>query len=60
MNKLKTTKFDNYWQVRIPQFPDAKRNQVLRLANSNRVSIGAYIGNLLDEEIRKASKEERV
>ena len=56
MKEFKRTKD---WTVRITNFPKEKRNQLTTLAKSHRMSTGAYIGNLLEEEIRKASKEER-
>ena len=49
---------NNYWTVRIKSFPKEKRTAVQELADSKRLSIGAYIGNLLDEQI-KQNKEAR-
>ena len=46
-------------EISIPRFPKEKKAIINGIAKANRQSIGAYIGNLLDEEIRKASKEER-
>lgn len=44
---------NNYWTVRIKSFPKEKRMAVQELADSKRLSIGAYVGNLLDEQIRQ-------
>lgn len=51
--KLYDCKNTEYWTVRIRAFPKEKRKAVERIADSQRVSIGAYIGNLLDEQIRQ-------
>ena len=56
--KLYECKNPNYWMVRVKDFPKEKRKEIERIADRNRVSIGAYIGNLLDEQI-KQNKEAR-
>lgn len=49
---------DSYWMVRIRAFPKEKRKTVERLADSKRLSIGSYIGNLLEDQIRQAEAKE--
>ena len=49
---------DSYWMVRIRDFPKEKRKTVERLADSKRLSIGSYIGNLLEDQIRQAEAKE--
>ena len=49
---------EQYWTVRIRAFPPEKRRAIERIANTKRLSIGSYLGNLLDEEIRKADAQE--
>lgn len=58
MKTFKCTNQDR-WAISIPRFPKEKKAIINGIAKANRQSIGAYIGNLLDEEIRKAGKEER-
>ena len=50
---------NSYWTIRVIGFPLQQREKLASIAKSHRMSTGAYIGNLLEEEIRKASKEER-
>lgn len=57
MNKRKCN--NKYWTLRVSGFDEEQRKKLAIIAKSHRQSVGAYIGNLLDEEIRKASKEER-
>ena len=45
------------WMVRVTNFPKEKRKAVEQLAESKRLSIGADVGNLLDEQIDNAGKE---
>lgn len=49
---------NKYWTVRIKAFPKEKRKAIERIADSQRVSIGAYVGNLLEEQIQKANLSE--
>ena len=56
---MKYVNCSKYWMIRLVGFTPEKRRQLADIAKSHRQSVGAYIGNLLDEEIRKASKEER-
>lgn len=44
--------------LRVPRFPENKRKALAKVARDHRQSIGAYVGNLLDEEIRKAEARE--
>ena len=44
--------------MRVRDFPLEKRKAIERIANTKRLSIGSYLGNILDEEIRKASTQE--
>ena len=41
------------WTIRIPNFPEEKRREVVNLANESRRSVGSYLGSLLDREIEK-------
>lgn len=58
MESFKRDKFTEYWTVRVRDFPANKRKEIERLAESQRQSIGSYVGNLLDEQIRKAREAE--
>lgn len=53
MNTYRCRNKTNYWMVRIPGFPSKKREVLHSIATSKRMSTSAYIGNLLEEEIRK-------
>lgn len=46
------------WMISVPAFSKEKRAALEDIAKKNRQSLSAYIGNLLEEEIRKASKED--
>ena len=58
MNELKKTNYKAVWMLRVPAFPADKRKALAKVAKDHRQSIGAYVGNLLDEEIRKAEARE--
>lgn len=60
MNKSKRTKFEDYWMLRIPSFPEDKRSAVHELAAKERMTIGAYIGNVLEKEIEKSRVRPRI
>lgn len=49
---------NKYWTLRVSGFPENKRKALAKVARDHRQSIGAYVGNLLDEEIRKAEARE--
>lgn len=46
------------WPVYVTEFPPEKVKAVRQLAKSKRMSAGAYIGMLLDRELRNAGIEE--
>ena len=46
-------KCNNYWMIRVPNFPKERREKLSRMAKEKRQSLSAYIGNLLDAEIQK-------
>lgn len=54
MNYVKCSK---NWTIRIPAFSEGNREKIHRIANANRISVGGYIGNLLDQEIKKMELE---
>lgn len=58
MDSLKRNNIDSPWMLRVPRFPENKRKALAKVAKDHRQSIGAYVGNLLDEEIRKAEARE--
>ena len=58
MNYVECSNKEEYWTVRIRAFPKEKRKAVERLADNQRLSIGSYVGNLLDEQIQNAEKKE--
>ena len=58
MNTYKCTENDKRWLVSIGDMPPEKKRAVKKLAQKNRRSVSAYIGALLDEEIRKAEARE--
>lgn len=47
-----------YWMIRVTGFDKTKRAALTNIAKKNRQSVGAFVGNLLDEEIRKAEAME--
>lgn len=57
MMKLEKTNKQDYWMVRIPQFPSPKREALHILASSKRMSTSAFIASLLDKELEKSSAE---
>lgn len=57
MMKLEKTNKQDYWMVRIPQFPSQKREALHILASSKRMSTSAFIASLLDKELEKSTTE---
>lgn len=57
MMKLEKTNKQDYWMVRIPQFPSPKREALHILASSKRMSTSAFIASLLDKELEKSTAE---
>ena len=58
MKYSKCSNHPYYWMIRVSGFDKTKRDVLTNIAKKNRQSVGAFVGNLLDKEIRKAEARE--
>ena len=53
---MNTFKCSNNWTIRLGKFSEDKRKEVKKLAEKERMSVGAYVAKLLDGCIEKAKE----